>query len=323
MDNKKLFLGIEIGATKNQIAIGDEEGNILYSEIEKVIIEDGAKGILNWLQKTIPSVVKKQMEFGGKISAIGVGFGGIIESSTGKILISVQVKGWQDFMLKNWLEENFKLPATIINDTVTGGYAEYVYGSGKGSKQFFYTNIGSGIGGVFILNGEYYDGLGYGAAYLGHTYIPDWTSTIPGTEKKVEDICSGWAIEKRLRSKGYVPDNSYIIKLCNGNLSEISCAMLGNAAKQGDDFALSELERVAKSFATGLVNILTLVSPDCISIGGGVGKMGDILLNPIRKYVDELAFISNKGKYKIVECKFSDASVLVGSVLFASTLIKN
>jgi glucokinase len=319
----KLFLGIEIGATKNQIAIGDNKGNILHSVVEKVIVEEGAPGILNWLKKIIPVMILKEKEFGGKVSAIGVGFGGIIESSTGKILISVQVKGWQDFMLKDWFEEHFKLPTTIINDTVTGGYAEYLCGTGIGSRQFFYTNIGSGIGGAFFLNGEYYDGLGYGAAYLGHTYVPDWTSNTPGSEIKVENICSGWAIEKRLRTKGYVSDNSYIIELCGGNRAEISCPMLADAAKRGDEFALSEIDRVAKSFGTGLANVLTLISPDCISIGGGVGKMGEILLTPIRKYVEERAFISTKGRYKIVECKFSDAAVLVGSILFASKLIIN
>jgi glucokinase len=270
---KKLFLGIEIGATKNQIAIGDNKGNILHSMMEKVIVEDGAQGILNWLKKIIPVMILREKEFGGKVSAIGVGFGGIIESSTGKILISVQVKGWQDLMLKDWFEDNFKIPTTIINDTVTGGYAEYICGTGKGSEQFFYTNIGSGIGGAFFLNGKYYDGLGYGAAYFGHTYIPDWTTTKPGVERKVEDLCSGWAIEKRLRSEGYVPDNSSLMKLCGGNRSGINCSMLGEAAKKGDEFALSEIDRVAKSFGTGLANVLTLISPDCISIGGSMLKI--------------------------------------------------
>jgi len=318
----KLFLGIEIGATKNQIAIGDSKGNILHSRMEKVIVEEGAQGILKWLEQIIPVMLLKEKEFGGKVSAIGVGFGGIIESSTGKILISVQVRGWQDMMLKDWFEDNFNIPATIINDTVTGGYAEYILGTGKGSKQFFYTNIGSGIGGAFFLNGKYYDGLGYGAAYLGHTYIPDWTTAKPGVEKKVEDLCSGWAIEKRLRSEGYVPNNSSLMKLCGGNRKGISCSMLGEAAKKGDEFALSEINRVAKSFGTGLVNVLTLINPDCISIGGGVGKMGDILLNPIRSFVEDHAFISSKGRFKIVECKFSDAAVLVGSILFAANMIK-
>jgi glucokinase len=314
---EKLFLGIEIGATKNQIAVGDSKGTVLHCVREKVIPEDGAEGILKWLLRIVPEMIKKGDELGGKVSGIGVGFGGILESSTGKILISVQVKGWQDFMLKDWLESNFGLPAVIINDTVTGGYAEYLNGSGKGSKQFFYTNIGSGIGGVFILNGEYYDGLGYGAAYFGHTYIPDWTGGKPGIPKKVEDLCSGWSIEKRIRTKGYVPADSLLMKSAGGNPDTLTCAMLGSAAEKGDGFALSEIDRVARSLGVGLANILTLISPDCISIGGGVGKMGNILLDPVRKYTEEYSFISSKGRYKIVECSFSDMAVPVGSILFA------
>lgn len=315
---RKLYLGVEIGATKHQIALGDADGNILSTNQGRVVLQEGANGILSWMKANIPEMVEREKELGGKVSGIGVGFGGIIESSKGISLTSVQVEGWKDFNLKDWFEETFKLPAIIVNDTVAGGYGEYICGSGKGSKNFFYTNIGSGIGGVFILEGRCYDGLGFGAAYFGHTYIPDWTRSIPGAVCKVEDMCSGFAIERRLRSEGYVPENSIIMKLCNGTLRSIECRMLEAAAQKGDEFALGEIDRISKSYSIGLANVITLMSPDCVSIGGGVAKMGDLLLEPVRRYVDELVFISSKNRYRIVACKHQDAAVLVGALLFAS-----
>ena len=322
--DKKLFIGVEIGASKHQVAIGDGDGNIYETIAGKVVLQDGADGVLAWMKEKIPLMIEKSAAYGGKVEAIGIGFGGIIESATGLSLVSVQVAGWEMFNIKEWFEKTFRLPTVVVNDTVTGGYAEYCTGSGKGSKQFFYTNIGSGIGGVFILNGEYYDGLGFGAAYFGHTYIPDWTSEVPGALCKVETMCSGFGIEKRLRRKGYVPADSAMMEMCGGKSEHITCKMLEDAGRAKDTFALMEIDRLARSYAVGLSNVITLFSPDCVSIGGGVAKMGDLLLEPVRRYVDELVFISSKGKYKIVACCHGDNAVLTGSILFAKkSLLKS
>ena len=315
---KKLFLGVEIGASKHQIALGDGYGNILYLRQGKVVLEDRAEGILKWMKKNIPEMIARESEFDGVVKSIGVGFGGIIESSTGISLVAVQVEGWESFNPKAWFDAEFKLPSYILNDTVAGGLGEYLTGNGKSSGSFFYTNIGSGIGGVFILDGRYYDGIGYGAAYFGHTYIPDWTSNLPGAAIKLENMCSGFGIERRLRMEGYIPDDSYIMRQCNGKCRDFKCVMLQEAAMVGDRFALAEIDRIARSYAIGLSNVITLISPDCISIGGGVAKMGELLLEPIRKYTDELVFISSKGRYRIVGCRHEDNAVLVGSILHAS-----
>jgi glucokinase len=315
---RRLFIGVEIGGSKTQVALGDEKGEVLLLLQERVVLEDGAAGILRWVGEAVGGLIARQREYDGRVVAICVGFGGFIESSTGRVLTSVQVQGWKDVMLRSWFAERFGLPAFIINDTVAGGYGEYHLGSGRGVEHFFYTNIGSGIGGVFILNGEVYDGQGYGAAYFGHTYLPDWTAGEPGVARKVEDLCSGWAIERRLRTPGYVPVDSSLPGLCGGEVGKLTCAMLGQAAQAGDVFALAEIDRIARSFGIGLANVLTLTSLQRVSIGGGVAHLGEVLLAPIRKYADEHVLVTNRGRYDIVRCTFGDAAVLVGAVLYAA-----
>jgi glucokinase len=233
-------------------------------------------------------------------------------------MVSVQVDGWKDFALKEWFEKNFNLPTEVINDTVSGGYAELMCGSGKDSCNFFYSNIGSGIGGALFFNRKYYDGLGYGAGYLGHTYIPDWN--IPGKQTKLENICSGFAIERRLREPGYVPAGSVLNEICSGNKASLTCRMLEQAGYKGDEFALKEINRVAFSYSIALANMITLCSPDMVSIGGGVSNMGDIFFNLLREYTDELVFISSQGYYKIVQTAFREKAVLIGAVLFGKKL---
>jgi glucokinase len=282
-----------------------------------VPLPNGATDVHNWLREKIPQLFGREAEFGGKVEAIGAGFGGVLESRTGRIRISVQVPGWQDFPLKDWLEQTFHVPAIVANDTVAGGYAELCRGSGVPARHFFYSNIGSGIGGALFLDRVPYDGLGMGGAYLGHTYVPDWSSAELGRENKLENICSGWSIERRLRTPGYVARESALMTLCAGQVSALTCAMLGEAARRGDAFATAEIDRIARSYAIALSNLLTLVSPDVVAIGGGVANLGEILLDPIRRHTDERVFVSVQGAYRIVPCVFMDAAVPVGAALLA------
>ena len=310
---EKLYLGVEIGGTKQQLAVCDEKGTIVELVSERVALKEGAADILAWLGERIPQLIARHPG----VCAIGVGFGGPLETATGRVLISVQVPGWKDFELKTWFEQKFGLPSVIANDTVAGGYAELKLGSGRESERFFYTNLGTGIGGALYAKGRNWDGSGFGAAYLGNTYAADWTSDVPGAVTRIESLCSGTAIEKRLRTAGYVPGESLLMELCGGDVSRLDCRMLDKAADAGDAFALAELDRVGCTFGCGLANVVSMLGVDTIAIGGGLSNLGEKLLAPMRKYADQYVFISGKDRFRIVLCEMIEENVPVGAALFA------
>lgn len=314
---ENLYIGIEIGATKQQAALGTADGRLLHTITGKIPLPRGAQDVLDWLSAKVPELLRMEERFGGRVRSLAAGFGGEIESSTGRTLNSVQVPGWEDFPLRGWLEETFSMPAEVLNDTVSGGFSELYLGRGKEAGNVFYTNIGSGIGGAFFIDRVYYDGVGYGAAYFGNTYIPDWQSPEPGAMTRVEEICSGLGIERRLRRPGYVPAGSRIMEMCGGEPAGISCRMLEDAARAGDPFALEEVDRIARSYSIGLSNVLTLMSPELVIIGGGVAKMGDLLLDRVREYTDRIAFISCRGHYTIEQSVMMDDAVIAGAVYCA------
>lgn len=319
MDRKKetetepLFLGVEIGGTKQQIIVGDHQGSIVDKISERVPIHNGAPDILAWISARLPLLKEKYAD----IKAIGVGFGGPLESDTSRILISVQVPGWKDFKLRDWFESQFGLPAVVAVDTVCGGYAELKLGAGRGANCLLYSNIGTGIGGALYIGGRNYDGIGKGAMFIGNTYVADWTAQKAGEVAKVENLCCGIAIERRLRQEGYVPQDSLLWQIAQGNRPAIDCKMLGQAARQGDEFALAELERVGRTFGIGLSTAITLVSPDRVVIGGGVANLDEVLLDPIRRHTEKYVFISAVGTYDIVKSQLLDDNVPVGAVLYA------
>lgn len=309
----ELYLGIEIGGTKQQIAVCDKDGHIVRMESERVILVSGAPDICAWIEKTVDKLFAEFQN----IKAIGVGFGGPLESVTGKCIMSLQVPGWENFELKTWLENKYPVPVTVVNDTVAGGYAELKLGSGRDSSKFFYTNIGTGIGGSLFVDGKTWDGIGFGGAYLGNTYTADWTAETNNAVTKIETLCSGAQIEKRLRKEGYVPAGSMLIELCDGDIQKIDCRMLKKAAECGDKFALAELDKIGHTFGMGVANVVTLLGVDTVSIGGGVANLGDLILDPIRKYAEKYVFISGKDRFKVVQCTLMDDNVPIGAALYA------
>ncbi len=307
------YMGIEIGGTKQQICILNEDGRELDFFGERVKLREGAPDILSWLKVNVQRFLHK---YPG-VSSIGVGFGGPLETKTGRILTSIQVPGWKNFELKTWFEREFEIPATVVVDTVAGGYAELIRGSGRGSESFFYTNLGTGIGGSWFYRGKVFDGIGFGGSFLGNTYTADWMAKVPGSVTRVEDLCCGVAIEQRLRSPGYVTGDSLLMALCDGDVARLDCRMLGIAAAEGDAFALGELDRVGRSFGIAVANTVSMMAPNIVSIGGGLANIGEPLCAPIRKYANQYVFASGKDRFEVVICQLMDRNVPIGAALFA------
>lgn len=314
---RDLILGVEIGGTKLQLALGTPEGEILVSRQGRVDVGQGGEGIRAWLAREIPVFLRAEEPALGRVAAIGCGFGGPLDTAAGRVMRSIQIEGWQDFPIRAWFEESFGLPATVDNDSNAAAWGEYKRGFGRGCRHFFYTNIGSGVGGGFILNGELFDGQGFGAGEIGHTYTADWTADAPGAVAKVENLCSGWAIESRLRTPGYIPEDSALYARFGHDLSAVTTRDLGEAARAGDGFAVDEIGRVARSFGLALASVLCLTGVERIAIGGGVAKLGEVLLDPIRDAVREFEFVSNAGRYAVSACELGDEIVLVGAILRA------
>ena len=305
----KQYIGVEIGGTKQQIASFDETGAMLQIISEKIALPDGAKNILDWMCLHVPELINENTV------GIGVGFGGIIDTRIGLSTCSVQVPGWENFNVKDWFENTFHLPTIVINDTVCGGYAEVLFGTGVGHDIYFYTNIGTGCGGALFMHGKNYDGWGTGGAYLGQCFIPGWNEGDPAIQ--MERICSGSSIERRIRQPGYIPESSLLYQMVGGKTEAARCPDLCKAANEGDAFALAEIDKWAQRYAIALSNFIALFAPTCVAIGGGVANNGETILAPIRKHCDELAFCSIKGCYEIVQCKTMDNAVLIGAAMYA------
>ncbi len=310
-------IGIEIGGTKLQAALGTESGEIL-ERVDAPVPEPGdADAIMDWIAETVPQLQGVAVAQGIEISGIGVGFGGPVESATGRVLTSHQVDGWDGVALKPWLEERFLLPTVVANDASAAGWAEYCCGAGKGSNTFCYMNIGSGIGGALVIDGKLYDGQGRGAFEMGHVYVPDPYGDSSGDYRKLEELFSGWSIEKHARETIRLAADTPLWDLTHGKEEEITCARIAEAATKDDEVARQLVDEIARYVGLAITNSITLLHPEIFVIGGGVSLMGEVLFAPLREQVVKLSYQAYGGGTVLMPAALGEDVVVVGALLLA------
>ena len=226
-----MILGIEIGGTKLQWIVGSGSDTAwIARRLASVERERAAEGIRTQLVEITESLLAEYPE----IERIGIGFGGPVDPTAGRVILSHQIDGWQDFPLASWLAEHTRRPVMLANDSDCAGLAEATYGAGRGEHSVFYSNVGSGIGGALIIDGNLYTGGSGIASEIGHLRLMPYglaecdmaafsavtasfadpatptrtiTSDSPHSPsliappRNVESMASGWAITKYVQKR--------------------------------------------------------------------------------------------------------------------------
>ena len=306
-----LAIGIEIGGTKTQVGIGTVDGRLLPGGIVRraVIRERGAHGILDDLRSMVDEIVASQHLSLSEIHKIGIGFGGPLDSARGMILQSFQIEGWTDFPLKAWAEEKWGKPVFLENDASTAGLAEYVAGNGRGCSRLFYITVGSGVGGGWIVDGRIDSGQGLGAAEIGHMWVPDPQS---GELRELEQVCSGWAIGKRAR-RAAVGAVTTMTELA-GSVEAIDAKVVYQAAEKGDEIALRILNETCQTLGAAISNVVALLHPERIVIGGGVSLMGPLFWEGLQREFSARVLPAFAPGVELVPAKLKEDVVVIGAL---------
>jgi glucokinase len=296
-----MLVAIEVGGSKLQAALGDREGRIVETRRAVADAERGAAAI----RAQVLALVRPWME-GGDVAAIGIGFGGPVDEATGRVTRSHQVSGWLDFDLVGWGRESFGVPCVVANDSDLAAWAEARLGAGRGCARVFYTNIGSGMGGGLIVNGERYVAPG-GSMEFGQTWA---YSELERRWDRLEKLCSGWAIERRAAAL----IQQFGVGVTGGAITVLQ------AWQRGDELAVQLMNDWFQVFGRAIANAIALFNPDAVVIGGGVAEFGEPILEAIRSSVAPLVFKPFASKYRIARAALGEMCVPVGALMLAGSV---
>ncbi|HWY76837.1 MAG TPA: ROK family protein [Verrucomicrobiae bacterium] len=264
------YLGIEIGGTKLQLAIGGADAQISRRHRLTVDPSGGADGIRKQIEAELAKVARAE-----KPIAVGVGFGGPVEWQTGRICRSHQIEGWSEFDLGDWLRSQVDAPVFVDNDANVGALGEATHGAGRGASPVFYVTLGSGVGGGLVVDGRIYHGAKPGESEIGHIRL-DKTGTI------VEARCSGWAVDARIRALKISQPASILARMLDPSEGG-EARHLAGALERGDLAARQILDETAEDLAFGLSHVAHLFHPEVIVLGGGLSKVGERLRSAVEK----------------------------------------
>lgn len=257
------LVGIEIGGTKLQIAVGNERGEIDSIVSRAVNVENGAVEIRRVIENTLVSL--------GTVDGVGVGFGGPVDWVTGEVWTSFQVAGWTGVNLRSWLQGLVNAPVAIDNDANVAALAEATVGVARGQRVVFYTTLGSGVGGGLVVEGRVYHGAIPGELEFGHVRLD-----MEG--KTVESSCSGWAVNQKVVTYSNLHPESQLA-IAALRYRGVEAMALIPAIDAGDDGARTIVEATAHDLGFGLSHVVHLLHPDMIVLGGGLSLMGEYFRN--------------------------------------------
>ena len=305
---KNHVVGIDIGGTKLATVVANDSGKIISKVRKPTDAEKGPEYAIQLLFEMVNETIAQAGLERQAISAIGVSCGGPLDTETGVVYSPPNLPGWDAFPLKTQLESEFKIPATIENDANACALAEYRFGGGRGYDAVLYMTMSTGIGGGIVIDGKIYHGANDSAGEVGHQILlPDGPPCGCGKRGCLEALCSGPAIARRAKEAVQKESNTVILSLADGLVETIKSEHVLAAAHQGDALALKLVDETAYYMGWGIANLVNILNPDIVLLGTIAIASGDLLLEPIRKTVSNLAMARPSEAVQIMPAQLGES----------------
>ncbi|MCL6628946.1 MAG: ROK family protein [Armatimonadetes bacterium] len=310
------FLGIDIGGTKTIVAVADEKGIIIAQERINTPRERGPDAVL-WEIVSAANRLLRNASFSVRdIKAIGVGCGGPLDREKGVILSAPNLSGWENLPIAEYFTNTLSAPTYIENDVNLAALGEARRGHGVGRDPMAYFNMGTGIGGGIIIDGQLYRGCG-NAGEFGHQIIlPDGPECLCGRRGCLEALASGTSIARRARECLASVPGSAILRYA-GVIESVSAEHVALAAQDGDPLALQIWQETGEYVGLGVANVLNILHPRLVVLGGGVVKVGAVLLEHIQRTLSERAMVELVRDVELLPSLLGDQAGIVGAICLA------
>ena len=310
------FAGFDIGGTKTLALVVSENGEIIHEHRAP-----RPRGPEETVEQLTALVQDLSAATGVTLNAAGIGIAGAI-SRSGSVQFSPNIAELVDFPLQQLLSERLDIPILVDNDATAATWAEHQLGAGQGVDDLLYVALGTGIGTGLVLRGQIYRGAHGFAGESGHIVIDRHGEThISGVRGPWEMYASGnglGALARQWASEGKL--TSVVTRA--QSIADIRGEHVGDAIAHGEPDALELLDHFAADVAVGMTNLLYVLDPARIVLGGGLVALGEPLRARVQHYVDTTTL---GGAYRpdvpIVLAQLGSRSGAIGAAMLASRLV--
>jgi glucokinase-like ROK family protein len=282
-----LVAGIDIGATSFDIVLADLAGKICHRFNQPSNVKDGPVAVLDAVCNSLDDLVKEIGWGVDRLFGVGIGVPGPVDFWQGTVVSPPIMPGWDGFPIVQFIQNRYPtVRAVVDNDVNVMALGENFRGAGSDFKNFIYVKIGTGIGAGIICNGEIYRGANGCAGDIGHISVKKDGPPCPcGNTGCLEAMAAGPAIAER-GVKAILEGKSAILKRhyeSNGN--RLHAEDVGYSAAEGDPVSIDIIRSSGQMIGDVLAGLVNFYNPGMILIGGGVSRIGNLLLSSIRQAI--------------------------------------
>lgn len=289
-------IGIDIGGTRIKGVLINDQGIV-----QQEVITETTHAQHPW-KENVKNTLEKLAAFSTETWVIGICAPGIPNNENTAInYLPDRLQGIEGFIWQNFLGKK----TLVINDAIAALSAEASFGAAKDCEHAVLITIGTGVGGAILINRKIYQGAFQKAGHLGHmTVNMEGDPDICGMPGSLEEAIGNYAVSKR--SKGRFNDTLELLDAVKNNHPEATVIW----------------EKSVKALAVCMASISNILSPEKVILAGGITKAGDVLMRPLRKFMDQYEWRAGGNQIKIETATYSDKAGAIGAAAFALSTLK-
>ena len=320
MVEQGLAIGIDIGGTKVAGGVVDADGVVHERARRSTPHRSPSPRVV---EDTIVSVVEELLDSStGPIVAVGIGAAGFVAADRATVVFAPHLS-WRNEPLRDALASRVALPTFVDNDANAAVWAEHRFGAGRGESHLVMVNLGTGIGGGIVLDGQVIRGRHGIAGEFGHMQVvPDGIRCECGNRGCWEQYASGNALVREARAlfSAGSPVVSDLFDRVGGRPEDLTGPLVTEAARDGDPLACELLAEIGRWLGLGIADLAAALDPGTFVIGGGVSAAGELLLEPARAaFRRQLTGRGYRPEATIVAAELGNEAGLVGAADLART----
>ncbi len=310
------MIGIDLGGTK--LAAGVVSGDlVVHHRAHRFSRGASQSEVLDRLVEVVDEL-KLQNEGESPIEAVGMGIPSLIDQSTGRAVMSVNLP-IADVPIRDLMTERLGLPVALDNDGNVAALAEQRFGAARGKKDVVLLTLGTGVGGGIVLDGKIFRGATGSGAELGHITVladgPPCQGFCPNLGC-LETMASGTALARFANEFAEAnPDSLLGQELAAGRI--VTGATATELAHDGDQDSKAVLAKAGHYLGAGLVSLSNIFNPEAIVIGGGAAAAGDLLIGPAREHLAKFGLSPNKELAQVIPAAFGAEAGMLGAAALA------
>lgn len=310
------YIGIDIGGTGIQSGVVNKEGQIIYRSECTTDINGGFEKIMEDINIMIRGMIKENNISINDIKSIGCGVPGFINKKGQASCVNLD---WKEVDFIKVLQDKFpEVKVFADNDATVAALAEAKAGSMKGCNIGVMYTLGTGVGGGIIINGKVFSGAHNMASEIGHVIIDrNYFDCNCGNNGCLETFCSATSIIKY--AKKLIEEGKYskILDLAGNNIEAINAKNVFDAYRENDKVAVETIDRFKLYLAKAIGGMINTLDPEVISLGGGISRAKDIILDGLEDMIRNYVAYKNEDITKVVIATLGADAGIIGAAFLS------